>query len=75
VRLLRIVPTHPIDAVAAIDPDDIDDLRDLRGLLRYPDWRELMTALPKYIETPARHRPTGSHGWRRRSVPRPRRFT
>jgi hypothetical protein len=34
VRLLRIVPTHASDAVAAIDPDDIDDLRDL---LRYPD--------------------------------------
>ncbi|QYN35379.1 Rpn family recombination-promoting nuclease/putative transposase [Pseudonocardia sp. DSM 110487] len=47
VRLLRIVPTHASDAVAAIDPDDIDDLRDL---LRYPDWRELITALLKYIQ-------------------------
>jgi predicted transposase/invertase (TIGR01784 family) len=48
VRLLRIVPSHTADATAAIDPDDIDDLRDL---LRYPDWRELMTALLKYIGT------------------------
>jgi predicted transposase/invertase (TIGR01784 family) len=48
VRLLRIVPTHIGDATAAIDPDDIDDLR---GVLRYPDWPELMAALLKYIET------------------------
>jgi predicted transposase YdaD len=48
VRLLRIVPTHTGDAVAAIDPDDIDDLRDT---LRYPDWRELMTAFLTYIES------------------------
>jgi hypothetical protein len=47
VRLLKIVPTHTGDAVAAVDPDDIDDLRDL---LRYPDWRELMAALLTYIE-------------------------
>jgi hypothetical protein len=54
VRLLRIVPTHPGDAVAAIDPDDIEDFRDVLG---YPDWWELMRAFLKYIgsasETPS----------------------
>ena len=53
-RLLRIVPTHPGDAVAAIDPDDIEDFRDV---LRHPDWWDLMTAFLKYIgsasETPS----------------------
>jgi predicted transposase/invertase (TIGR01784 family) len=48
VRLLRIVPTHTGDAIAAIDPDDIDDFRDL--LQRYPDWRELITAYLTYIQ-------------------------
>jgi predicted transposase/invertase (TIGR01784 family) len=47
VRLLRIVPTHAGDAIAAIDPDDIDDFRDT---LHYPDGRELMAALLKYIQ-------------------------
>jgi predicted transposase YdaD len=47
VRLLRIVSTHPSDAVAAVDSDDLDDLREV---LRYPDWRELLAALLKYIE-------------------------
>jgi hypothetical protein len=48
VRLLRIVPTHTGDAIAAIDPDDIDDFRDL--LQRYADWRELIAAFLKYIQ-------------------------
>jgi predicted transposase/invertase (TIGR01784 family) len=48
VRLLRIVPTHTSDAIAAIDPDDIDDFRDV--LQRYPDWRELITAYLTYIQ-------------------------
>jgi predicted transposase YdaD len=48
VRLLRIVPAHVGDAIAAIDSDDIDDFRDT---LRYPDWRELMTAYLTYIQT------------------------
>jgi predicted transposase YdaD len=55
VRLLRIVPTHTGDAVAAIDPDDINDLRDMQQ--RYPDWRELMAALLKYIEVASKTPP------------------
>jgi hypothetical protein len=48
VRLLRIVPTHTGDAIAAIDPEDIDDFRDV--MQRYADRRELMTAFLKYIQ-------------------------
>lgn len=48
VRLLRIVPTHPGDAIAAIDRDDIDDFRDV--LQRYADWRELTAAFLTYIQ-------------------------
>jgi hypothetical protein len=49
VRLLRIVPTHPGDVIAALDPDDVDDFRYL--LRRYPDWRALMAAYLTYIQT------------------------
>jgi predicted transposase YdaD len=49
VRLLRIVPTHPGDVIAALDPEDIDDFRDV--LRRYPDWRELMAAYLTYIQS------------------------
>jgi predicted transposase YdaD len=47
-RLLRIVPARPGDAVSAVDPDDVEDFRDT---LRYPDGRELMTAFLTYIES------------------------
>src|SRR5947208_183250 len=43
VRLLAIVPSCTSDVVAALDPDDIADIRHV--LQRYPDWRELWTAL------------------------------
>jgi predicted transposase YdaD len=48
VRLLRIVPTHPGDVIAALDPHDIADLR---HVLRQPGGRELWAAFLTYIQT------------------------
>jgi hypothetical protein len=48
VRLLRIVPTHPGDVIAALDADDIDDFRDV--LRRYPGGRALWAAYLTYIQ-------------------------
>lgn len=47
-RLLRIVPHHSGDVIAAIDRDDIDDVRDV--LQRYPDSREPMAAFLTYVQ-------------------------
>jgi predicted transposase YdaD len=48
VRLLRIVPAHSGDAIAALDTDDIADLR---HVLRLPSGRVLWAAILKYIQT------------------------
>jgi predicted transposase YdaD len=48
VRLLRIVPAHPGDVIAALDPDDIADLR---HVLRLPGGRVLWAAFLTYIQT------------------------
>jgi predicted transposase YdaD len=48
VRLLRIVPAHPGDVIAALDADDVDDFR---YVLRHPGGRELWAAYLTYIQT------------------------
>ncbi len=56
VRLLRIVPAHPGDVIAALDADDVDDFR---YVLRHPGGRELWAAYLTYIQTdsePPHHR-------------------
>jgi predicted transposase YdaD len=48
VRLLRVVPAYRSDATSALSGEDIEDFRDLQ---RYPDWREILAAFLKYIES------------------------
>jgi predicted transposase YdaD len=48
VRLLRIVPAHPGDVIAALDADDVDDFR---YVLRLPGGDVLWAVFLSYIQT------------------------